>query len=216
MEGTVSQKNNAGKIIIITSIISIGYAIIRYHIAGDVPWKDFPFFVLNKGISLAGFLLLTLNFALGPLKNLGIKVNEGWLNARKTLGMIGFLYILIHALMSFILFKASIFGKFFEENGTLTLDGGLSLLGGIIAFVILWGYNLSFQTQMREDKGFITFITSRKFLLIAMLFSVVHLFFMGYKGWLNPSGWQAGLPPISLLAFAFFIAGYGINLAGRK
>ena len=68
MEGTVSQKNNAGKIIIITSIISIGYAILRYHIAGDVPWKDFPFFIFNKGISLAGFLLLTLNFALGPLK----------------------------------------------------------------------------------------------------------------------------------------------------
>jgi hypothetical protein len=92
----------------------------------------------------------------------------------------------------------------------------LSLLGGVIAFVILWGYNLRFQTHMREDTGLIKFITSRRFLLISMLFSVAHLFFMGYKGWLNPSGWQAGLPPISLLAFAFFIAGYGINLAGRK
>lgn len=216
MKSKLSQKNNAGHIIIITSILSIGYAALRYHIAGNVAWKDFPFFILNKGISLAGFLLLTLNFAIGPLKNLGVNVHEGWLNARKAIGLTGFLYILIHVLMSLILFKAEVYGKFFEENGMLTLMGELSMLGGIIAFILLWGYNLSFQTYMREDKEFIKFISSRKFLLIAMLFSIVHLFFMGYEGWLNTSAWQAGLPPISLLSFAFFAIGYGINLAGRK
>ena len=51
MEETVSEKSNAGKIIIVTSIISIAYAILRYHIADNVPWKDFPFLILNKGIS---------------------------------------------------------------------------------------------------------------------------------------------------------------------
>jgi len=66
------------------------------------------------------------------------------------------------------------------------------------------------------SKNFITFITSRKVLLIAMLFSMAHIFFMGYKGWMNPSGWNGGLPPISLVAFAFFVVGYLINFAGRK
>jgi ABC-type Na+ efflux pump permease subunit len=216
MEATEIQKNHAGKTIATTSILSLAYAILRYHIVGDVPWKDFPFFILNKGISLAAFILLTFNFSIGPLKNLGIKVSEGWLNSRQILGMTGFLLVLIHTLMSFMIFKPGIFGKFFEENGSLTLYAGLSMLGGILAFVVLWAYNLAFKTTLKEDQKFIGFITSRKFLLIAMLFSLMHLYFMGINGWMNPADWNGGLPPISLIAFTFFIVGYIINLFGRK
>ena len=213
---TDTQKNSAGLIIALTVIFSIGYAILRYHIVGSVPWKDFPFFILNKGISLSAFILLTFNFGFGPLKNLGANVPESWLNARKALGMTGFLLVLIHALMSFMLFNPTVYGQFFEQNGTLTLVAGLSMLGGILAFVVLWGFNLSFQTHLREDKAFIQFITSRKFLLVAMILGGVHLFFMGYKGWLNPSGWHGGLPPISLVAMVFFVTGYTVNFLGRK
>lgn len=212
----IKERNSAGSIIAVTCLLSLLYAILRYHIMGPVPWKDFPFFILNKGISLSAFILLTFNFSLGPLKNLGVKVGLGWLNARRALGMTGFLLVLIHSLMSFMLFKPSIYGKFFEENGMLTLMAGLSMLGGVIGFVILWAYNLSFQTHMSEDKVFIQFITSRKFLLVALLFGIAHVFFMGYEGWLNPEGWHGGLPPISLVAFAFCTLGYIVNLLGRK
>jgi hypothetical protein len=44
----------------------------------------------------------------------------------------------------------------------------------------------------------------------------MHLFFMGIKGWMNPTGWNGGLPPISLVAFTFFLFGYIINFFGRK
>lgn len=145
-----------------------------------------------------------------------MKVGEGWLNARRAIGMTGFLLVLIHALISFMLFKPAIFGKFFEADGTLTLVAGISMLGGVLGFVILWAYNLSFQTHLSEDKAFIRFITSRNFLLVALLFGIIHIFFMGYSGWMNPSGWHGGLPPISLVAFAFCGAGYIINLIGRK
>jgi len=213
---TGKERNSAGPIIALVILISIGYAIVRYHIAGPVPWKDFPFFILNKGISLAAFVLITCNFGFGPLNNLGVKVPTSWLNARKALGMTGFLLVLIHALMSFILFSPSAYGKLFEGDGTLTLLGGLSMLGGVLAFVVLWGYNMSFQTHLREDKSFIQFITSRTFLLWAMLLGASHVFFMGYQGWLNPAGWHGGIPPVSLVAFTIFAAGYIVNLMGRK
>ncbi len=209
-------KNSAGSIITIVLITGLGYAVLRYHLLGPVPWKDFPFFILNKGISLSAFILLALNFGLGPLNNLGVTVSNGWLNARKALGMTGFLMVLIHALMSFLLFRPSIYGKFFADNGTLTLLAGLSMLAGVFAFVVLWGYNMSFQTFLREDKPFIEFITSRKFLLFALLLGAAHLFFMGYEGWLKPDSWHAGLPPISLVAMAIFVATYVLNLFGRK
>lgn len=211
-----TTKNAAGSIIAITCLLSISYAILRYHIMGPVPWKDLPFFILNKGISLSAFILLCFNFTLSPLKNLGVKVSESWLNSRKALGMTGFLLVLIHAMISFMLFKPAVYSKFFEENGTLTLLAGLSMLAGVIGFVVLWAYNLSFQTHLREDKAFIRFITSRRFLLVALLFGIFHIFFMGYEGWLKPAGWHGGLPPISLVAFAFCAVGYIINIFGRR
>jgi DMSO/TMAO reductase YedYZ heme-binding membrane subunit len=215
-EQASERKNSAGRIITIVILLSIAYAIVRYHVVGGVGWKDFPFFILNKGISLAAFVLLTFNFAFGPLNNLGVNVPEGWLNARKALGMTGFLLVLVHVLMSFLLFSPNVYGKFFEADGTLTLLAGISMLGGVLAFVVLWGYNLSFQTHLRDDKAFIQFITSRTFLLWAMLLSAAHLVFMGYEGWLNPSGWHGGIPPVSLVAISFFAIGYVINLFGRQ
>jgi len=130
--------------------------------------------------------------------------------------MTGFLLVLIHALISFMLFSPDVYGKFFEPDGTLTLLAGLSMLGGVLAFVVLWAYNLSFQTHLREDKAFIGFITSRRFMLWAMILGGAHLFFMGYEGWLKPSGWHGGIPPVSLVAFAFFVVGYVVNLLGRE
>jgi DMSO/TMAO reductase YedYZ heme-binding membrane subunit len=211
-----AKPNSAGSLIAIALVFGLAYAIVRYHIAGPVPWKDFPFFILNKGISLSAFILLTLNFALGPLNTLGIKVSGGWLNARKAMGMTGFLLVLIHALMSFMLFSPSVYGKFFEADGTLTLLAGISMLGGVLGFVVLWAYNMTFQTHLREDKAFIQFITSRNFMLVALILGGVHIVFMGYEGWLNPSGWHSGIPPVSLVAFAFFVIGYVINLFGRE
>ena len=215
-EQAANNRNSATSVIFVTLTLSLGYAILRYHIFGPVPWKDFPMFILNKGLCLAAFILLTLNFALGPLSNLGVRVSSGWLGARKALGMTGFLLVMVHALMSFLLFSPAVYGKFFADDGTLTLLSGLSMLGGVLAFVVLWGYNMSFQTFLREDKAFIEFITSRKFMLFALLLGAAHLFFMGYEGWLRPQAWHGGLPPISLVAFAFFAVGYVINLLGRE
>ena len=216
MSETSVEKNSAGPIILVTLILSIGYAVVRYHLAGPVPWSDFPFFILNKGLCLAAFILLTMNFALGPLNNLGISVSPGWLAARKAMGMTGFLLVIMHAFMSFLLFSPAVYGKMFTADNTLTLWGGLSMLGGVAAFVVLWGYNMTFQTFMREDKAFVQFITSRKFMLFALLLGAAHLFFMGYPGWINPAGWHGGLPPISLVAFTVFFVGYVINIFGRE
>jgi hypothetical protein len=115
-----------------------------------------------------------------------------------------------------MLFSPSVYGKFFEADGTLTLLAGLSMLGGILAFVVLWAYNMSFQTHLREDKAFIQFITSRKFLLFALTLGGVHLVFMGYDGWINPAGWHGGIPPVSLVAITVFAVAYIANLLGRK
>jgi hypothetical protein len=151
------NKNAAAPLITGVLVLSISYAVLRYHLAGPVPWKDFPFFILNKGLSLAAFVLIACNFGFGPLRNIGAPLPESWLAARKAVGMTGFLLVLIHALMSFLLFKPAVYGNFFAADGTLTLLAGLSMLAGVLAFVVLWAYNLSFQTFLREDKSLVAF-----------------------------------------------------------
>jgi hypothetical protein len=215
-KATTEQNNSASALIFWVLVFGLGYSILRYHIAGPVPWKDLSFFILNKGICLSAFILLVMNFSLGPAKNIGWPIPQSCLNARMAVGITGFLLALVHVLMSFLLFSPAIYAKFFDANSMLTLSAGLSMFAGILAFVVLWGYNLSFKTNMREDKEFMEFITSRKFLLWAMLLGAAHLFFMGYAGWLKPSGWHGGLPPISLVAFALFLIGYVVNLIGRE
>jgi len=216
MEQTINHKSPAYFIIPLTLILSLGYSLLRYNILGPVPWKDFPFLIVNKGISLSSFILLSLNFSFGPLKNLGIKISKTLLNSRVALGISGFFLMIIHALMSLLLFKPTVYVKFFEADGTMTLTAGLSMLGGILAFVLVWAYNMGLHTHLSENKILKQFIVSRSFLLIAMLLGGAHLFFMGYNGWINPSGWHGGLPPVSLIAFLFFFVGYIINLLGRR
>ena len=208
--------NSVKPLIATTLLFSLAYVVLRYHIFGPVPWKDFPFYVLNKIISLAAFILLTFNFTFGSLKNLGVKVPSKWLESRSILGMTGFVLVIIHAIMSLALLKPTVYAKFFEPDGTFTLFAGLSILGGIFAFVALWIYYSTFQTHLRENKKFVQLITSRKFMIWALTLGAFHLFFMGIKGWLKPAGWNGGIPPVSLIAFLFFAVGYVINLLGRK
>jgi DMSO/TMAO reductase YedYZ heme-binding membrane subunit len=209
------QKDISLKAVLLTFAASLLYSVIRYNIVGGVEWKELPLFILNKVFALNGILLLIFTFSVSPLKNLSFNIPQSWLNARKGLGIAGFISIFIHLIMSLLLFTPAYYGKFFDLSGKLTLNAGLSMLTGVIAFVILWFYNISFfKTGKNNDLKRI--IKSRSFLLLVMPFSALHIFFMGYKGWLNPAGWHGGMPPISLVAFFFFVAGYFLNLAGRK
>ena len=215
MEKIQKSRNPSWNLIFWIFLISMSYAILRYHILGPVPWKDLPFYILNKGNALSAFILLTINFSLGPLKKLGVRVPGRWMKSRKVLGIMGFLQSFVHVIMSFILLRPSIYEKFFTSDGSLTLFTGLNLLGGITAFIFLWIYNISFNMELRKDKDLINFITSRYVTLFAIFMAGAHLFFMGFEGWLKPEGWHGGLPPISLVGFTFFSVGFVINIIGR-
>jgi DMSO/TMAO reductase YedYZ heme-binding membrane subunit len=210
------RKNAAGPIIGTVLIFGLAYALLRHHVAGAVPWDEVSVRTLNKGISFGAFVLIACSFSFKPLVHVGIKLPDTWFNARKALCMTGFLLVLIHSLLSLVLFNPTVFPGSFEPDGTLTLLAGLSVLCGILAVVMLSAYNLSFQTFLREDRRFDRFTTSRKFLQFALLLAAAHLLMLGYAEWLAPGEWQGGMPPISLLAFLVFIPGILFNLLGGE
>ncbi len=106
-------------LIVIVLLFSLLYSVIRYHIAGGVPWEELPFFIMNKAISLNGIILLILTFTIGPLKNMDVKVGNKWMKARKALGMAGFISIFIHMIMSLMLFSPAYYAKFFDGAGRM-------------------------------------------------------------------------------------------------
>ena len=216
MNSTTDNKQYAKRVIISITLIAVGYAVLRYNVFGSVPWKDLPLFILNKGISLASLILLTLNYALSPLKNMEVLVSDKLLSIRKSLGVVGFAYAFIHLIMSLAILKPAYYPAFFMNDGALTLHGGLCLLGGILSFILLWVYYKSFKQLVKKNHKISTLITSKKSILFILFFLGVHLFFLGYTGWTTVELWTGGLPPISLISFLIFSVGFLINVFGRK
>ena len=210
------NKEPAGRIILITTVLSVGYAILRYNIFGDVPWKDVPIFVLNKGISLASFILLVLSFSLGPMRNLGILISDKLLEARKSIGMVGLMYVVVHLVMSLCILNPRYYSNFFVEDTTLSLSGGLSLLAGVLGFALLGIHHVSFKENIKKVYRIIASINSKKIIIGTIFFIGIHVFFIGFTRWTAVNEWHGGLPPISLLSFTVFFLGFLINLLGRK
>ena len=66
MDKSLHSGNAAGRIILFTCLLSLGYAILRYNIVGPTPWKDLSLYTLNKGIALSAFIILIFNFIYTP------------------------------------------------------------------------------------------------------------------------------------------------------
>jgi hypothetical protein len=189
--------------------VSLAYAIIRYQIFGSVPWRELPLYIINKALSLSALLLLLLALSLKALEKRGWGIAISLLESRATLAKSGFLLLLMHVSISLLLFGSSNYKKFFIEDGSLTLYAGLSMLGGVLAFVILW------SIESNKEKRCL-FLSYKNFLYLLFFLLAIHLFFMGFDGWINPSKWHGGLPPISLVAFIFLLLAYIVNLSFKE
>lgn len=204
------------RILWITFVLCLVYAVSRYHVFEGVPAKDFPLYVLNKVLALWGFALLAINFTLQPAKTLGAGIPDSWLAARKTLGISAFMAILAHAFCSMLVFgSGGYYGKFFEADQTLTAVGSWSMLLGILSIVWLWLYNISFKAPQEADKPLLELISSKGSLILVGLLAAGHVTVMGFKGWINPGDWAGGMPPITLVAFAIYLPALVIGLRGR-
>ena len=65
-------------------------------------------------------------------------------------------------IMSFMLFNPANYGKFFLENGSMTLIAGLSMLLGVSAFIFLWLYNVKIEKKGKCCKSCPLFVKSQK------------------------------------------------------
>ena len=180
--------------------IALGYAIIRYHVAGDVEWRHLPLFILNKATSLAAVMFVAASYLIGKV----IKWHDQSAHLRlvviKFCGLMGFFLAAIHAFLSLALLRPSYFGKYFDDGGRLNLQGEFAITLGVIGLFFLMSPAITTLPMMPKAIGGVRWKRSQRLGYVSLGLVLAHLVFMGLSGWLKPSGWNWSLPPISLLA----------------
>ena len=92
------------------------------------------------------------------------------------------------------------FAKFFDEDGRLNLVGELGLAVGVVALWALAMPAITTLPMMPKAIGGVRWKRSQRMGYLCLVLVVAHMVVFGLKGWLAPSTWPWGLPPISLVA----------------
>jgi hypothetical protein len=187
------------------------YATLRYHVFKGVAWSHFPLFIMNKILSFAGFILLVASVALEPAYR---KQGAAWMVTRKFLGRTGLVLIIIHILVSFLLFRPEIYDKFFAPDGALNAVGEWSMLMGALGMAAYLIMHNTFS-KPEEGNGFQKGVMTPAFGIAALSLSALHVAIMGFDGWLTPRDWPGGMPSITLVSVALFLMGMIVFLAGQ-
>jgi len=175
------------------------YAIVRYHVAGDVTWAHFPLFILNKVTALGAVIFVACSYLIGKVIHWHDDDKVMRLVVIKFCGLMGFFLAAIHALMSMFVMSPAYLGKYFDEGG-LNLWGELGMSVGIFALFFLLSPAVTTLPMMPKALGGKRWKRSQRLGYLALLLVVVHLAVLGWKGWIAPDHWPASIPPISMLA----------------
>ena len=179
---------------------SLAYAIVRYHLAGDVEWRHFPLFIFNKATSLAAVVFVSCSYLIGKIIHWHDHDKALRLVVIKFCGLMGFFLAGVHAFLSLSLLSPAYYAKYFDEAGRLNLQGELAISVGVIALFLLMGPALMTLPMMPKAVGGQRWKRGQRMGYLTLILVVAHLVVLGLKGWLAPKGWPAGIPPISLVA----------------
>ena len=179
---------------------ALAYAVIRYHLAGDVEWRHFPLFILNKATSLAAVILVASSYLIGKLIRWHDHDKALRLVVIKFCGLMGFFLAAVHAFFSLSLLSPAYYGKYFDDVGRLNLQGEIAMSVGVLALFCLLAPAVTSLPMMPKAIGGQRWKRNQRLGYAALAFVVVHLVVLGIKGWLAPQDWQGGIPPVSLVA----------------
>ncbi len=176
------------KVLSLFFTLSLGYAVVRYHLFGGVLWDQLPLYVMNKVLALTVVLVLFYKIWFGRVLTAENKEWYIWAIATLVFG---------HVLISLSLLSPEYYAKFFTA-GKMHFKNELSILFGIAAFIAFLGFLLSFTKENKK--------LARKFQQVILFLLAVHLFSMGLSGWITPWKWYGAMPPVSLLSFVIILS----------
>jgi DMSO/TMAO reductase YedYZ heme-binding membrane subunit len=181
---------------------ALAYAAVRYHVLKGVSWSHFPLYTGNKALALSSVVCIALSYLIGKTPGLPPPGRVRQLEVVKFLGLAGFSMAAIHGAVSTVLLSPAYYEKFFMPDGRMNLTGELSMLFGVLS---LWCLTIPAITSlpfMNEHLGPEKWRRMQRMGYAALALNCVHVFVMGFGGWLDFAAWPGGLPPITMLGFA--------------
>ena len=179
---------------------SLAYAVVRYHLAGDVSWAHFPLYILNKATSLAAVVFVACSYLIGKIIRWHDHDKALRLVVIKFCGLMGFFLAGVHAFFSVCLLSPAYYAKYYDVDGRLNLLGEAAFSIGVVALFFLMSPAITTIPMMAKAIGGKRWKRNQRLGLLTLALVVAHLVILGLKGWLDPGGWPAGIPPISLVA----------------
>lgn len=187
---------------IVIFLIIFSYTVIRYNVIKGVDHSPLSLYILNKAIAVTSVALIGLCFIIGPLARIWPKTFETKKQFRKSLGLIGFGFAAIHAIISLLLLNPLHYPKFFLQNGQLTTGAQISLLFGVLALLIFSAGAISSMQAVKNTMKKKNWYFVQKLGYLAFALVMLHVLVMGWEGWLKPETWPGGMPPLTLISFA--------------
>ena len=177
-------------------LLCFTYAACRYVVFGDIAVDQLPAFIANKAFAFTIAALLLMAAIKARSESYG--TNNDATNSSSVInsasvinyGRWAWQLLILHGLMSSVLFSAQHYPKFFDQ-GIANLTGQLVILAGVLA--ALGFYRLQkFQAQGLSN--------SESLKGLCALLLAAHVVAMS-GSWLSPEKWPGYLPPVSLLSF---------------
>ncbi len=180
--------------------VAMTYSVVRYNVFKGVSLGHIPLYISNKALALSSVVFIGLSYALGPLCRFWPKKFVPKLYLKKYFGLIGFGSAAVHGLISLLLFSPANYPKFFAEAGKLTGEGELSMLFGIIALFVFAIDAITSIPSVEKSMDYKQWLYVQHLGYFAFILVLLHVVFMGFRGWLKPQDWPGGLYPITLIA----------------
>jgi hypothetical protein len=177
-------------------LFTTAYAVIRYVGFGHVSLLHVPVYIMNKSISMTAVEALLLA-ALGVMRSEKDTVRF-WTDVCSQL-------VFVHVILSLGILSKGYFTSYFDGD-KMSLTGEVVLLMGALAVYCFW------RLKVAEIKPALR----RTLTLLACSLVAVHLFAMGFDGWLAVQKWNGGMPPITLLSFLLVISSLIVFLWAKE
>ena len=168
--------------------VTLGYSTLRYHVAGDSSWDWFPLWTTNKALSWTAAALLAVSYLVS---------DKG--HARR-LGLLGFGLMAWHSLVSLFLLSPKFYAKLYAGDSLTAAALASMVLGGLGTAVFCCPAWAS-RDGLKESLGLHRWLTLQRMGYLGLALTAAHCLIIGLPGWLTPSKWPGGLPPITLLGF---------------
>lgn len=205
MNTDISTQKSWSQAIYITIAVFVVFLLQHYFRRFGRPIETIYFAILFDSIALTGLTLLAASYLTGPLARLWPARCLKYRDLRKQFGLIGLAFVVFHMFIALTLLTPAYYPKMFGESGKLSELGQISMLTGVLGFVILLVIAVTSLPSVAEKMTERGWLIVQRSGLIAVIVSVIHFIVFKWRGWFDPNHWNNGIPPGTLVVAVFIL-----------